>query len=68
MYIGQIQKTIPLHRDKWIQGIGTFPVPAGSTQQTLEQYACETCGRIAQVIGKADEAFYCKCGSLIQIG
>ena len=67
MYLGQVKQTIPYHRDTWIEGIGTIAVQAGTMERILESYRCDACGRVVNVLGRAEEPFYCRCQQEIAI-
>lgn len=73
MYLGSVVVDLPAYRDKWISLTGSgrgsvVSVRSGTFQQTFERYECEKCGYVAQVLGKAEEKFYCRdCQTLIGI-
>lgn len=67
-YLGPKTTIIPCYRDKWRPMFGVITTAAGTQEQTLEQYQCEHCGAISAVLGKAEEAFYCRqCRKLIGV-
>lgn len=68
MYHGLISKTVPFYSERYTPGIGTISYRAGITQREYHRYQCERCGATFDVLGVANEPFFCgKCNTLIGI-
>jgi hypothetical protein len=68
MYLGSKTETAPAYTTRYLVGVGNVGRQyVGETVRTLESYQCETCGHVHNVLGRADEPFFCKCGRLVGI-
>jgi hypothetical protein len=66
-YLGTVLIDQKQYSERWIEGLGVQSYCLGTRKVEREQYACDHCGYVATVIGKASEPFFCNCQRLISI-
>lgn len=69
MHLGTVTHNRPLYGRTYIKGIGDLPQCYGMAQIELHQYKCELCSKVHEVLGKAEEPFYCGkgCPGLVKV-